>query len=192
MPEHTHETPDGSESRDAARPWPQVFSRTERRSDTAEPARTDRSVRTSDTPRTNAGATSRAKGTARTNTTGRANTRVLLGRRGEDAAAKYLIRLGWVVLDRNWRCPEGELDIVARDRRELVICEVKTRSGLACGAPAEAITPVKAARLRRLAMRWAAQHGYGTSRLRIDVIGLLAGAAGGPDRFAIDHLRGVC
>jgi putative endonuclease len=125
------------------------------------------------------------------------DARVLLGRRGEDAAAKYLIRLGWVVLDRNWRCPEGELDIVARDRRELVICEVKTRSGLICGAPAEAITPIKATRLRRLAMRWATQHGYGTARLRIDVIGLLAGgvagsAAGGPDRFAIDHLRGVC
>jgi putative endonuclease len=125
------------------------------------------------------------------------NPRTLLGRRGEDAAASYLVRLGWIVLDRNWRCFEGELDIVARDRRELVICEVKTRSGLICGNPAEAITPAKAARLRRLAIRWVASHGYSGARLRIDVIGLLVGGtangvAGGPDRFAIDHLRGVC
>jgi putative endonuclease len=127
----------------------------------------------------------------------RTNLRAVLGRRGEDAAAGYLVRLGWIVLDRNWRCPEGELDIVARDRRELVICEVKTRSGLAYGSPTEAITAAKAARLRGLAARWATAHGYVGARVRIDVIGLLAGGvaggiAGGPDRFAIDHLRGVC
>jgi putative endonuclease len=125
------------------------------------------------------------------------NRRALLGRRGEDAAAGYLIRLGWIVLDRNWRCTEGELDIVARDRSDLVICEVKTRSGTAFGAPIEAITPAKAARLRRLASRWAAIHGYAGATPRIDVIGLLAGGmvggiAGGPGRFAIDHFRGVC
>jgi putative endonuclease len=105
-----------------------------------------------------------------------------LGRQGEQAAADHLTRLGWQILDRNWRCREGELDIVARDGTELVVCEVKTRSSIAFGTPVEAVTPVKAARLRRLAGRWLAT-------ARIDVIGLVAD---GPGRFTVDHLKGVC
>jgi putative endonuclease len=62
------------------------------------------------------------------------------GVRGEDLAARYLESRGLVVLDRNWRCPEGELDLVATDRRRLIVCEVKTRSSTAFGHPAEAVT----------------------------------------------------
>jgi putative endonuclease len=114
----------------------------------------------------------------------------VLGRRGEQAAVRYLkTRLGWTVLDRNWRCPEGELDIVAFDGRRHVVCEVKTRSSLAYGAPVEAITTVKAARLRRLAGRWAEQHGVRAAEIRIDVIGLVGD---GPDGFTVDHVREVC
>src|SRR3954451_15768526 len=80
----------------------------------------------------------------------------ILGRRGEQAAADHLTELGWQILDRNWRCREGELDIVARDGTELVFVEVKTRSSLAFGAPAEAVDRVKAARIRQLALRWIA------------------------------------
>ena len=65
----------------------------------------------------------------------------VLGRLGEEAAARHLAGLGWTIIDRNWRCPEGELDIVARDGANLVVCEVKTRSGLVYGAPVEAATP---------------------------------------------------
>ncbi len=112
----------------------------------------------------------------------------VLGRLGEQAAARHLTELGWQILDRNWRCPEGELDIVARDGTELVVCEVKTRSGVGYGAPAEAITAAKAARLRRLAARWLAANGVGHAGARIDVIGLVA--EGG--RFTVDHMKGVC
>ncbi|MBX6768172.1 MAG: YraN family protein, partial [Actinomadura rubrobrunea] len=100
------------------------------------------------------------------------NDNAALGRRGEHAAAAYLTRLGWTIIDRNWRCPEGELDIVAYDGRRHVVCEVKTRSTAAFGAPLEAITPDKAARLRRLAGRWAAAHRIRGADVRIDVLGL--------------------
>jgi putative endonuclease len=133
------------------------------------------------------------------------NPKDSLGRRGEVAAARYLTRrLGWTILDRNWRCRDGELDLVAYDGYRHIVCEVKTRSSLAYGTPAEAITTVKAARLRRLAGRWADEHGVRAALIRIDVIGLVAigtgagaGAAGGAsdedlDGFAVDHLREVC
>lgn len=113
-----------------------------------------------------------------------------LGRRGESAAAAYLSRrLGWTVVDRNWRCPEGEIDIVAYDGHRHVVCEVKTRATSDFGAPVEAITTDKAGRLRRLAARWADQHGVPAAEIRIDVIGLLCDDAGG---FMIDHLPEVC
>ena len=77
-----------------------------------------------------------------------------LGRRGEQAAAEYLERAGLRILDRNWRCETGELDIVALERRVLVVCEVKTRSGLRYGSPLEAVSHRK----RRLAERANRQH----------------------------------
>ena len=81
-----------------------------------------------------------------------------VGRFGEDVAAQHLLAAGLQILERNWRCREGELDIVARDGSELVFVEVKTRSSLAFGTPAEAVGPAKAARLRRLALCWLAEH----------------------------------
>lgn len=116
-----------------------------------------------------------------------------LGRRGEDTAARYLAdRLGWTIVSRNWRCREGELDIVAYDGSRHVVCEVKTRAGTAFGTPIEAITPAKAARLRRLAGRWAAQYGVPAATIRIDVIGLVVAARGDRAGFDLEHLRGVC
>lgn len=112
-----------------------------------------------------------------------------LGRRGEDAAAEHLGRSGWKIIDRNWRCADGELDIVAVDGPTIVVCEVKTRSSTAFGTPAEAVTPAKAARLRRLAARWLAAQGVRHAAVRIDIIGLVADGSGG---FSVDHHRGVC
>ena len=66
-----------------------------------------------------------------------------LGRYGEDVAARHLLSEGFVVLDRNWRCDVGEIDIVARDGDTLVVCEVKTRSGTGFGSPLEAVTTVE-------------------------------------------------
>ena len=111
-----------------------------------------------------------------------------LGRRGEQAAVEYLQRAGFRILDRNWRCAEGEIDIVAVERQVLVVCEVKTRSGTGFGTPAEAISRVKRNRLRRLAVRWLVAHGVLFDEVRVDVLGLLTNRAG---CFTVEHIRGV-
>ena len=108
-----------------------------------------------------------------------------LGRRGEDTAAEYLReRHGMVVLSRNWRCREGELDIVATDpEHRLVVCEVKTRSGVGYGEPAEAVTTRKIRRIRRLANLWMAAHQVEWVELRFDVVAVLL-PPGGPATVA--------
>jgi putative endonuclease len=111
-----------------------------------------------------------------------------LGRLGEQLAAEYLQQAGLRILDRNWRCAEGELDIVAVERRVLVACEVKTRSGLGFGSPLEAISRRKQARLRRLAISWIRAHGVLFDEVRVDVVGLVRDRAG---HFTIEHVRGV-
>jgi putative endonuclease len=112
-----------------------------------------------------------------------------LGRYGEELAARRLSEAGMVVLARNWRCAAGEIDIVARDGDVLVICEVKTRSGEGFGSPLEAVTAAKAARLRRLAMAWLAEHDVHPAEIRIDVVGIVRGRSGGPSK--VEHVRGV-
>ncbi len=81
-----------------------------------------------------------------------------VGKYGEALAAGRLAADGLVVLDTNWRCREGEIDLVARDGDALVVVEVKTRSGAGYGGAAGAVTPAKQRRLRRLAVRWLADH----------------------------------
>lgn len=96
-----------------------------------------------------------------------------LGRRGEDIAALWLEEHGLLVLDRNWRCAEGELDIVATDHEKVVVCEVKTRSGDLYGSPFEAVTQGKRRKLRRLGLLWVtANPVLGFPSLRFDVIGV--------------------
>ncbi|HSV64561.1 MAG TPA: YraN family protein [Mycobacteriales bacterium] len=108
-----------------------------------------------------------------------------LGRYGEQVAAEHLERSGLEVVDRNWRCAEGELDIVAREGDVLVFCEVKTRSGLGFGDPAEAVVGRKAERLRRLALRWLAAHEISCRDLRFDVVTVLRT----DDGLRVRHLR---
>ena len=112
----------------------------------------------------------------------------ILGRDGEQAAVNYLEGCGFRILDRNWRCAEGEIDIVAVERRTFVVCEVKTRSGTRYGTPLEAVGRAKRARLRKLAVRWLTAHGVRFDQIRIDVVGLLYEGTGG---FTIEHVRGV-
>ena len=76
------------------------------------------------------------------------------------------------MLDRNWRCDAGEIDLVLRDGDALVVCEVKTRRGDAFGSPLEAVTARKAARLRRLAARWMEEHGVRPAEVRLDLVGV--------------------
>lgn len=104
-----------------------------------------------------------------------------VGAYGERLAARYLEESGMQILDRNWRCDQGEIDIVAMDDACLVIVEVKTRRNLMFGSPVEAVGVVKAARLRRLAGCWLADHRSLVSSMtdiRIDVIGVLRPARG--------------
>jgi putative endonuclease len=116
------------------------------------------------------------------------NAKGVLGRQGEQLASEYLAKAGLMILERNWSCSQGEIDIVAADERVLVICEVKTRSDVRFGTPLEAITRRKAHRLRRLAALWLAQQNVLYDEVRIDVVGVLRT---GSDRFSIEHVRGV-
>ena len=90
-----------------------------------------------------------------------------VGRFGEQLATDHLVRAGLEVLDRNWRCRDGELDLVLRDGPALVFVEVKTRSSTAYGTPAEAVDRRKAARIRRLALRWMDEHREALGAVRL-------------------------
>ena len=116
-----------------------------------------------------------------------------VGRFGEQVAVQHLHERGFVVLDRNWRCRDGELDVVALDGAALVFVEVKTRSSLAFGGPAEAVDHRKAARIRRLALRWIeARRTSGDptfwESVRFDVMCVVRQRSGGPH---IEHLVGA-
>lgn len=104
---------------------------------------------------------------------GLGDARPELGRRGEDLAAAHLVARGYTVLARNWRCRAGELDILAADGPRLVVVEVKTRSGTGYGQPAEAVTPAKAFRIRKLARIWLSEHGRRWPEVRFDVVAVL-------------------
>ena len=111
-----------------------------------------------------------------------------LGSYGERVAAQRLVEQGMVVVDRNWRCDLGEIDLVLRDGDVLVVCEVKTRSSEAFGHPLEAVGPTKGARLRSLAALWVEEHGVHPHDIRIDLVGVLL-AERGP--AVVEHVRAV-
>jgi putative endonuclease len=111
-----------------------------------------------------------------------------LGRYGERLAERHLTALGMVVLDRNWRCDRGELDLVLRDGQVLVVCEVKTRTSTEYGTPHEAVTGAKLQRLRRLAARWLDEHDVSAHDVRIDVVAVLRPRRG---PSVLDHVAGV-
>lgn len=112
--------------------------------------------------------------------------RAEIGRRGEDAAAAYLERVGMTVEARNWRCPIGEVDIVAWDGDELVLCEVKTRRSQAKGTAEEAVSAAKRRRVGRLAEAYLATCGRTPARTRLDVIAI---RVLGDDRALLRHYR---
>ncbi|MDN5761141.1 MAG: YraN family protein [Microlunatus sp.] len=103
-------------------------------------------------------------------------TRQEIGAHGEDLAVAELRCQGMEVLQRNWRCRFGEIDVVALDssdgRRTAVFCEVKCRTGLGFGDPLESITYAKIKRLRRLAAEWLSQHELVVHGVRLDAIGV--------------------
>ncbi|MGQ7350200.1 YraN family protein [Quadrisphaera oryzae] len=113
-----------------------------------------------------------------------------VGAHGERLAEAHLVAGGAEVLDRNWRCRWGELDLVVRDGDALVAVEVRTRRTTAAGTPLESVTPVKVARLRRLLGAWCADHPgrVRSGALRLDVVGVLLEPTG---EASVQHVRGV-
>jgi putative endonuclease len=112
-----------------------------------------------------------------------------LGALGEQVAAEHLQDLGWRILNRNWRCRYGELDLIAADDQATVVfVEVKTRTGDGFGGLEHAVTPQKIRRIRRLAGLWLAAQDGGWQNLRIDVVGVRVGLRRAPE---VIHLRGV-
>lgn len=102
-----------------------------------------------------------------------------LGAAGEDRAAAWYRQQGYELLARNWRCREGEIDLILRTGETLVVCEVKTRSSLDYGHPAEAVTRTKQARIRGLIARWLTEQVDEESmrprEVRFDVAAVLPG-----------------
>jgi putative endonuclease len=115
-------------------------------------------------------------------------SRAELGRRGEDLACELLTRRGLTILARNWRCREGEIDIVAHLGAVLVICEVKTRRDDQLGTPAAAVTQAKQRRLRQLAGAFIVEHGARPASVRFDVVAVTWQPGRSP---LVEHLAGV-
>jgi putative endonuclease len=117
-------------------------------------------------------------------------TRIQLGALGEALAVDHLTAMGLRILQRNWRCRYGELDVVACDdaRATVVFVEVKTRTGDGFGGLPYAVTERKVRRLRRLAGLWLAGQNRRWAAVRVDVIGVRLGLDRAPD---ITHLQGI-
>ncbi|MGW0158183.1 YraN family protein [Mycobacterium sp. NPDC003323] len=117
-------------------------------------------------------------------------TRAEIGALGEQLAVDYLGTLGLTVLERNWRCRYGELDVIAFDEaaRVVIFVEVKARTTDRFGGVAYAVTPDKVRRLRRLAGLWLAAHPGGYAAVRLDVIGVRFGRSREPE---LSHLQAV-
>ena len=108
----------------------------------------------------------------------RVDPRRRLGTAGEVAVAAWYETAGYRVIDRNWRCRDGELDVVVAKGDTLVFCEVKTRASTRFGTPVEAVTGTKQRRLRMLATRWLAEHDTRRHTLRFDVASVTRGSDG--------------
>ncbi|GAA1822941.1 YraN family protein [Microlunatus capsulatus] len=120
------------------------------------------------------------------------SARQALGVRGEELAVAELRRQGMEVVERNWRCRLGEIDVVATEtvagRTTVVFCEVKCRSGLGFGDPLEAITWAKLRRLRTLAAEWMRVHEVSAAAVRLDAVGVLLVRGRAP---TVRHVRAV-
>ena len=100
------------------------------------------------------------------------STRQSTGRLGEELACTALARRGYEIIDRNWRCPGGEIDIVARDGECWAFVEVKTRRGRGAGLPEEALTARKAAHMTVAAEAYLADHELGDVTWRLDLVAI--------------------
>ena len=115
------------------------------------------------------------------------NSNQSVGKYGEDRAAEFLLRLGYEILERNWRGKTGEIDIVARDRNCLVFAEVKTRTRTGFGHPFEAITAKKIQTMRSLVSQWCQSRNLTSNEVRLDALSVLIISG----HVTIEHLKQV-
>lgn len=115
------------------------------------------------------------------------NQKQFLGKYGEDLAATYLQDRGYQIVARNWRCGLGEIDLIAKDKAQIVFVEVKTRNGEGFGHPFEAITSAKVDRMRKLVSLWRTENPNSNLGVRLDAIAVLIKNG----RVAIEHLKRV-
>jgi putative endonuclease len=113
------------------------------------------------------------------------HTKDQLGIDGESYAARYLVGAGFMIVTCNWRCPAGEIDIIAMDGDTLVLIEVKTRTSRVFGAPYEAVTWVKAEKIRSLAVQYLRENPHRGS-VRFDVISIVKPKNCQPE---LEHIR---
>lgn len=106
-----------------------------------------------------------------------------LGRTGERLAAEFLARRGYCILEQNYRCRHGEIDLVAEEGQDLVFVEVKTRRGVAYGLPEEAVTPRKRQKLREVANHYLDAHHCSERAWRIDVVAVQLSSGGKPEEI---------
>ena len=115
--------------------------------------------------------------------------RISVGRRGEEAACAYLAERGYRILDRNWRCRLGEIDIVAEQGGIIVFVEVRTRTGSRFGTGAESVGMRKQRRLRAVSAAYLAWHGWSMREVRFDVIAIEADPAA--ETLVVEHIAGA-
>ncbi|MEC3914998.1 YraN family protein [Nocardia sp. CDC160] len=111
-----------------------------------------------------------------------------LGAQGEELAASFLSAAGMAIIARNWRCRSGEIDVIAEDGGMTAFVEVKTRRGLSCGRPEEAVTPLKQQRIRNAAHVWLREHRGPWRDVRFDVVAIMLRPGRAPE---IRHLKAV-
>ena len=108
-----------------------------------------------------------------------------LGKAGEDLAERYLKRQGYAVVERNYRCPLGEIDLIAVNKQAVVFVEVKTRRVDTSGAPLESVNAVKQRRLKRAALHYLSRYGLNDRDVQFDVVGISLGS----NPPAVRHVR---
>jgi putative endonuclease len=111
------------------------------------------------------------------------NPRQALGRFGEDLAARRLAEEGWAVIQRNYRCRAGEMDIVAQDDDCLVFVEVRTRRSRTHGTPEESVNLAKQRRLVQIALSYLDEHAFYEANWRIDVVAIQVAWDGSVSRY---------
>ena len=111
----------------------------------------------------------------------------ILGKLGEDLVEKYLIDKNYKIIERNFRCKQGEIDIIAKEDDEIVFIEVKTRSNVACGRPSEAVNQVKQKHIKKATKYYIYLNKLENHYIRIDVIEVYLKN----NKFYINHIKQI-